>query len=220
MRASHQVTLLLSAAAVLVGVAHPGRALAGDTAEIVRTQRSQTADTNSIQFSTDSQGRQYQSEQDTANPEPVGLKAYLDANEQISVFGIELRVETRTAEKEIQGLLVVDIEPGSPGAAAGLHPYRQPVRDVLNGAAMLGVMMFPPAIIIAPLVGSVPLHEGYDLVIGIDGFRVASFPDFYERVRDARPGEVVYLNVLRNGHRVQVPLQITSEVPPPESWVQ
>jgi hypothetical protein len=220
MRASHQVTLLLCAAAVLVGIAHPRRALADDTAEIVRTQPSQTADTNSIQFSTDSQGPQYQLEQETANPEPVGLKAYLDANEQISVFGIDLRVETRTAEKEIQGLLVVDIEPGSPGAAAGLHPYRQPIRDVLNGLAMLGVMMCPPAIIVAPLVGSVPLHESYDLVIGIDGFRVASFPDFYERVRDARPGEVIYLNILRNGHRVQVPLQITSEVAPPESWVR
>jgi S1-C subfamily serine protease len=184
------------------------------------TQRSQAANTNAIQSSTDRQGPPYHLEQETANPEPQGLKGYLDANEQISVFGIDLRVETRTARKEIQGLLVVDIQPGSPGAAAGLHPYRQRVRDVLNGVAMLGVMTFPPAIIVAPLVGSVPLHESYDLVIGVDGFRVASFLDFYERVRDTRPGEVIYLNILRNGHRVQVPLQITSTVPPPESWVR
>ncbi|HVN90260.1 MAG TPA: PDZ domain-containing protein [Candidatus Binataceae bacterium] len=220
MPANHLVALLLCAAAVLIGVAHSSSTSAGDTAEILRSQRSQTADTNPIQPSSDSEGPPYQLEQEAADPEPQGLKGYLDANEQISIFGIELRVETRTAEKEIQGLLVVDIEPGSPGAAAGLHPYRQPIRDVLNGVAMLGVMMFPPAIIVAPLVGSVPLHENYDLVIGIDGFRVASFLDFYERVRDTRPGEVIYLNILRNGHRVQVPLQITSAVPPPESWVQ
>jgi S1-C subfamily serine protease len=205
---------------VFIGIGHPRRTLAGDTAEILKSQRSQTADTNSIEPSSDSQSPPYRLDQEAADPEPQGLKGYLDANEQISVFGIDLRVESRTAGKEIQGLLVVDIEPGSPGAAAGLHPYRQPIRDVLNGVAMLGVMTFPPAIIVAPLVGSVPLHESYDLVIGIDGFRVASFLDFYERVRDTRPGEVVYLNILRNGHRVQVPLQITSAVPPPESWVR
>lgn len=220
MRTSHRAGLLLFAAAVLIGVAHPRRMLAGDTAEIVRTQRSQTVDSNSIQVPTDSQRPPYQLQQETASPEPQGLKDYLDASEQISVFGIDLRVETRTAEKEIQGLLVVDIQPGSPGAAAGLHPYRQPIRDVLNGVAMLGVMMFPPAIIVAPLVGSVPLHESYDLIIGIDGVRVTGFQDFYERVRDTLPGEVVYLNVLRNGQRVQVPLQITSAVPPPETWVR
>jgi hypothetical protein len=212
--ASQQVVLPLLAAAVFIGIGHPRRTLAGDTAEILKSQRSQTADTTYIQPPSDSQGPPYRLEQEAAEPEPQGLKGYLDANEEISVFGIDLRVETRTAEKEIQGLLVVDIEPGSPGAAAGLHPYRQPIRDVLNGVAMLGVMTFPPAIIVAPLV------ESYDLVIGIDGVRVASFLDFYERVRDTRPGEVIYLNILRNGHRVQVPLQITSAVPPPESWVR
>jgi len=98
-----------------------------------------------------------------------GLKGYLDANEQISVFGIDLRVETRSAEKEIQGLLVVDIEPGSPGAAAGLHAYRQPIRDVLNGVAMFGMMTFPPAIIVAPLVGSIPLYESFMNAFGIRG---------------------------------------------------
>ena len=219
MLANRQVALLLCAAAVIIGVAHSTSTSAGDTAEILKSQRSQTADTSPIQLSSDSQPPN-QLEQEATDPEPQGLKAYLDANEEISVFGIELRVETRTAEKEIQGLLVVDIEPGSPGAAAGLHPYRQPIRDVLNGVAMLGVMICPPAIIVAPLVGSVPLHENYDLVIGLDGFRVSSFLDFYERVRDTRSGEVIYLNILRNGHRVQVPLQITSAVPPPESWVR
>ena len=116
--ASRQVVLPLLAAAVFIGVGHPECTLAGDTAEILKTQPSQTADTNSIQPSSNSQGPPNQLEQGAADPEPQGLKAYLDANEQISVFGMELRVETRTAEREIQGLLVVDIEPGSPGAAA------------------------------------------------------------------------------------------------------
>jgi hypothetical protein len=38
-------------------------------------------------------------------------------------------------------------------------------------------------------------------------------------MRNVQPGEIIYLNILRNGRRVQVPMQITSAVPPPESWV-
>jgi S1-C subfamily serine protease len=99
-------------------------------------------------------------------------------------------------------------------------PIASRARDLLNGVGMLAIMVFPPAIVVVPIVESVPLHESYDLIIGVDGLRVATFLEFYDRMRDARPGEIVYLNVLRNGHRVQVPMQITSAVPPPQSWVR
>jgi hypothetical protein len=39
-------------------------------------------------------------------------------------------------------------------------------------------------------------------------------------MRLVRPGEIVYLNVLRDAHRVQVPTQVTSAVPPPQAWVR
>jgi S1-C subfamily serine protease len=99
-------------------------------------------------------------------------------------------------------------------------PIASRARDLLNGVGMLGIMVFPPAIVVVPIVESVPLHESYDLIIGVDGLRVATFLELYDRMRDARPGEIVYLNVLRNGHSVQVPMQITSAVPPPQSWVR
>jgi S1-C subfamily serine protease len=162
----------------------------------------------------------YQVEQNTNEVETPGLKEYMDASEEISLFGIDLRIERRKAEKEIQGLLVVDIAPGSPGAGAGLHAYRQPTRDILNGVGMLATMAFPPAMVVVPIVESVPLGEAYDLIIGVDGARVANFLDFYDCVRNVQPGEIVYLNVLRNGRRVQVPLNITTSLPPPQSWVR
>ncbi len=58
------------------------------------------------------------------------------------------------------------------------------------------------------------------MTIGADGSRVTNFMDFYDRRRDVQPGEVVYLNLLRNGRRVQVPAQISSALPPPHSWVR
>jgi S1-C subfamily serine protease len=220
MRRWNRIILLLCAASLFIGRAHPGRLLAADTAVISSTPTSQVYSTNSLRPSASSQVAPYQTEQNTSAPEPQGLKEYMDANEQISVLGIDLRVETRKAEKEIQGLLVVNIASGTPGAAAGLHPYRQPVRDLLNGVGMLATMAFPPAMVVVPIVESVPLGEAYDLIIGVDGSRVTNFLDFYDCMRNVQPGEIIYLNILRNGRRVQVPMQITSAVPPPESWVR
>ena len=220
MRRWNRMILLLYAASLFIGRSHPGRLLAADIAVISSTPTSQVDRTNSLRPSASSQVAPYQMEQNTSAPEAPGLKEYMDANEQISVLGIDLRVETRKAEKEIQGLLVIDIAPGTPGAAAGLHPYRQPVRDVLNGVGMLATMAFPPAVVVVPIVASVPLREAYDLIIGVDGARVTNFLDFYDCMRNVQPGEIIYLNILRNGRRVQVPMQITSAMPPPESGMR
>ena len=129
-------------------------------------------------------------DQETTEPEPQGAQEYIDANEQVSVFGVEMRLDTRKVERDIQGLLVIDTEPGSPGAAAGLHPFRERTRDVLNGVGMLAAMVFPPAIVVVPIVESVPLHEGYDLIIGVDVTRVSNFANLRERMRMVRPGGI------------------------------
>jgi S1-C subfamily serine protease len=215
------MTILLCAACLFIGLPHPGRSCADETAVISSTPASQV-DPNSFRPSANIPvaPAPYQVEQNTNEAEPPGLKEYMDASEEISLFGIDLRIERRKAEKEIQGLLVVDIAPGSPGADAGLHPYRQPTRDILNGMGMLATMAFPPAVVVVPIFESIPLGEAYDLIIGVDGARVANFLDFYDRMRDVQPGEIVYLNILRNGRRVQVPLRITSSLPPPQSWVR
>jgi hypothetical protein len=224
MRKSHRNALLLCAAGLLIASAPRPIALAGDINEISPSQAVQggsiTPPPAAQPATAPNQSAAYQMDQDTSAPEPPGAQEYMDANEQISVYGIEMRIDTRKAEREVQGLLVIDIDPGSPGAAAGLHPFREHTRDVLNGVGMLAAMAFPPAMVIVPIVESVPLHENYDMIIGVDGTRVTNFADLWERMRMVRPGEIVYLNVLRNGHRVQLPMQVTSAVPPPQSWVR
>ena len=215
---------VLCATVLLIGAVVAGRSFAGDSAEITSEPAAQTGTIETQQPLTPPRANDvstYQMNQATPNQvEPPGLQEYLGESEEISLYGIELRREHRKAEKDIQGLLVVDIEPGSPGAFAGLHPYRQPTRDILQGVGMLAAMAFPPAAVIVPIVQSVPLNEAYDLIIGVDGSRVTDFMDFYYCMREVQPGEVVYLNVLRNGHRVQVPIRITSTLPPPQAWVR
>jgi|SRR5690348_11563372 PDZ domain-containing protein len=220
MRKPNPPATLLLAASLLIATTRPGRIFAAENAEVLSVPASQAVDTNRLQPSPGAATAPEQMEQNANLIEPPGLQEYLDASEEISLFGMDLRIEQRKAEKEIQGLLIVDLAPGSPGMAAGLHPYRQPTRDFLNGVGMLATMAFPPAVVVVPIVESVPLNEAYDLIIGVDGARVTNFMDFYYCMRDVRPGEVVYLNLLRNGKRVQVPLRITSALPPPQSWVR
>lgn len=220
MFARRAITLLLFSAVLYLVPIGATPALAAGTAEIMPPVNSQAVDANSIPAPVAQPNAPYQLEQNPDQPDPQGLKDYLDENEQISVFGIDLRLDSRRVEKEIPGLLVVDVAPGSPGATAGLHPFRQPARDVLNGVGMLAAMAFPPAMAVVPIVEAVPLHEKYDLIIGVDGVRVASFLGLYEQVRNVRPGEVVYLNVLRNGQRVQIPMLVNSVPPPPQLWVR
>lgn len=220
MRRSNAMTLLLCAASLLAGATRPGSSFAAENAEVLSVPVSQTVNTNPLQPSPNSQGAPSQMEQNANQMQPPGTQEYLDASEEISLFGMDLRIERRKAEKEIQGLLIVDLAPGSPGATAGLHAYRQPTRDFLNGVGMLAAMAFPPAAVVVPIVESVPLGEAYDLIIGVDGSRVTNFIDFYDCMRDVRPGEVVYLNLLRNGRRVQVAVRITTALPPPQSWVR
>jgi PDZ domain len=133
----------------------------------------------------------YQLDLDTNEPGPQGAQEYMESSEQVSVFGIEMCVDRRMAEREIQGLLVIDVEAGSPGALAGLRP---PVRSMLS--------------------------ESYDLIIGIDSARVANFVDLWKGLRMVQPGEVVYFSLLRDGHRMQLPIKIWSALPMPQTWVR
>ena len=73
-------------------------------------------------------------------------------------------------------------------------------------------MAFPPAflatIIALPMIDYTEAGQSYDMIIGLDGSRVNRFDDFEERMHDVQPGELVYLNVVRNGKRIQLPISI------------
>src|SRR5579863_1238671 len=169
MRPSKPILAMLCATGLLIGAVLADRSFAGETAEVTPESVPQgTIESQQplVPPSSNDAGT-YQMDQNANQVEPPGVQEYLGESEQISLYGMDLRIEHRKAEKDIQGLLVVDIAPGSPGAYAGLHPYRQPTRDFLNGVGMLAAMAFPPAAAIVPIVESVPLGEAYDLRIGV-----------------------------------------------------
>jgi len=65
-------------------------------------------------------------------------------------------------------------------------------------------MAFPPAIILLPAFASLPIGRDGDLIIAVDGSRVTNVVDFEDDIRDAQPGEILYLTVVRAGARLQL----------------
>jgi hypothetical protein len=137
-----------------------------------------------------------------------------DEDNVISPLGVEVREDQRKLKsgEDATGLLITGVTSGSPAAKAGLHAHTDTARNVLEGAAVAGALVFPPAVLLAPIIANVPLGESYDLIIAVDGWRVMNFIEFQDRLRDLQPGEIVYLSVIRNGSRLQVPVKLPQDL--------
>jgi len=143
-------------------------------------------------------------------PQLHSLQEFMNEGVNTSPLGVELQEGARRTKngREMDGLLVVALQPGSPAERAGVQAGHRTAHDVLEGAAVAASLVFPPAVLAVPVIETIQFGENYDLIIGVDGNRVTNFMDFQDRLRDAQPGETVYLNILRSGKRLQVPVEM------------
>jgi hypothetical protein len=134
----------------------------------------------------------------------------LEGEGNVSPLGISLRADRRRLKSgQLEsGLLVLTVTTGGPADKAGLKPYRHAARSTLEVVSVAGAFFFPPAMLLVPVLESTQIGDSYDLIVGVDGFRVTSALDFEDCMRDLQPGEVVYLSVVRNGDRLQLPVTI------------
>jgi hypothetical protein len=127
-----------------------------------------------------------------------------------SPIGVELEEGSRKMPngQEAQGLMVLEVTKGSPAASAGLHGYRHAAHSALQGAFIAAALFPSPfapiAMLALPVIELTHVGESYDMIIGVDGSRVTNYLDFTDRLHEARPGEIVYLSVLRDGKRAQL----------------
>lgn len=150
-------------------------------------------------------------------PQLHSLQEFMSEGSTTSPLGIEVRqARAKLASGQMaEGLLIVDVTQHSPAAQAGLHPFRRTVSDVLKGVMVAGALFFPPAVILVPVMDMVHVGETSDLIIAVDGSRVVDYVQFADRMRDVRPGEIVYLSIVRDGVRLQVPVKLPATLPPP-----
>ena len=146
-------------------------------------------------------------------PQLHSLQEFMNEGVNTSPLGVELQEGARRGKngREVDGLLVVALQPGSPAERAGVMAGHRQAHDVIEGAAVAASLVFPPAVLVVPVIETIQLGENYDLIIGVDGNRVTNFMDFQDQLRDAQPGETVYLNILRSGKRLQVPVEMPQQ---------
>jgi PDZ domain len=142
------------------------------------------------------------------------LRAFMAEGAISSPIGMEMReARRRLASGEVaDGLLVLKVDQGSPAALAGLRGYHQVMHNALTGAAIAAAMIFPPAILVVPVLVDAQIGESYDMIIGVDGNRVTNFLDFEDRMREVRGGELVYFSIVRDGHRKQITVKVPRDM--------
>ncbi len=111
--------------------------------------------------------------------------------------------------QDVCGLAVLEVRPGSVAAAAGMRLYRGLVHTLLGATVVSAAMVFPPAIAALGLVEQSHVGESFDLIIGVDGQRIHTIHDFQGALAEVHVGDVIYVTVVRNGKRLQMPLRIT-----------
>lgn len=190
---------------------NPDEAPPGTTV-IPSAGQDQTAQPETTGVPSSSQVVNYEANQQMPLNEPQlhSLQEFMNEGVNTSPLGVELQEGARRGRngREVDGLLVVALQPGSPAEAAGLQAGHRAAHDVLEGAAVAASLVFPPAVLAVPVIETIQLGENYNLIIGVDGNRVTNFMDFQDQMRDAQPGETVYLNILRSGKRLQVPVEM------------
>ena len=109
---------------------------------------------------------------------------------------------------EFDGVEIVGVIPGGPGAAARLQGERRQVQAIITIGILAASMLFPPAIIGLAALECSGTYESKQFIIAIDGVRTRDVYDFAEALNAVEPGELVYLTLVSNGKRKQLQVEL------------
>ena len=150
-----------------------------------------------------------------AEPRLPGVKDYVDTSaEPIEISSLGIMARDGSAKLEdgdmIAGAEVVQISRNSPAAQSlATHEVSHVLVDgALLGAGVASAVLFPPALVAVAMVANSHIGMAYDLVVGVDGHRVRNTMELMQSIGQARPGDTLYLVVVRGGRRIQVPVHL------------
>ncbi len=143
-------------------------------------------------------------------PPVATLNEFLMNGDYTSLIGVQVREASSQLKGggEVEGLAVEAVMPDSPAARAGIQPYRATTHYVIDGVFAAASFVFPPAMLLLVVADQSRVGTSFDLIIGVDGVRVTNILEFDDQVRNSKPGDIVYLNVVRKGRRLQIPVEM------------
>jgi S1-C subfamily serine protease len=128
---------------------------------------------------------------------------------KVPVIGIEISNGRSELENvRFAGIEIYQVVPDSPGAAAGLQGRRAAVQ-VAQVALTVGVLFFPPAVMLGAIVMQQSgIGQSRDLIIAVDAQRTRNVCELENALSQTEPGETVYLTIVTGGRREQVRLNL------------
>jgi S1-C subfamily serine protease len=128
------------------------------------------------------------------------------------------RIESHaTAGRDVVGLEIVSVDPGSPAESAGLKG-RGSMTELGASGATAGALLAPLDIALMPLLKKTGQlgHTG-DLIVAIDDRRVTGEVDLETALASSKPGDTIYLTVVRPGTNgshmtIKTPVKLGSPV--------
>jgi PDZ domain len=131
------------------------------------------------------------------------------------------RIESHSAPgRDVYGLEIVSVDPGSPAQRAGLKGRRGMTSLGASGATA-GALIAPLDIALMPLLKKTgQLGQTGDLIVAIDDRRVASEVDLETALARTQPGDTVYLTVVRLANdgthqTVKIPVKLANPASAP-----
>lgn len=110
------------------------------------------------------------------------------------------------AGTSLRGIQVLRVIPDGPGARAGLKDEQIAGKLVVAGVLFAGGLFFPPAFFLAAAVAGSDIGDSHDTIIAVDSERTRDVQELEDAIGKSRQGPVIYLSVVRAGHRSQVPV--------------
>lgn len=101
--------------------------------------------------------------------------------------------------RDLLGLEIVSVDPGSPADRAGLRG-RGNMTELGASGATAGALLAPLDIALMPLLKKTgQLGQTGDLIVAVDDRRVTGEVDLETALAESRPGDIIYLTVVRPG---------------------
>ena len=145
-------------------------------------------------------------------PSPVGSvddyirEQHSDLVQEVPELGLQVTEGTgRLSEgASLCGIKVIRVFPDGPAARAGLRDEQIVGKSLLAGALFAGGLFFPPALFVAIAVAGSDIGDSHDTIIAVDSERTRDVQEFEDAIAKSKEGPVIYLSVVRAGHRSQV----------------